>query len=147
MRRLALLLALTLLPACSAAPWTRLTSLVEAERLVHAADAQLRAGNPAAAARILEEVVRRYPDAPAHDRALYDLARAIVLTASGVPEYRQAAAHLERLLREHPSSPHAPDARAWRSVLVAYTARAGDHDRLLERFKAIDFELERRRQP
>lgn len=147
MKRLAVLLALMGLSACSTAPWARLTSSIEADRLVRAADAQLRAGNPQGTVRILEDVARRFPDAPAHDQALYDLARALVLTAKGVPEYRQAAAHLDRLLREHPTSPHALDARAWRAVLGAYVARAAELERLLERLKAIDFEFERRRQP
>jgi hypothetical protein len=70
-----------------------------------------------------------------------------VLAANGTREYRQAAAHLDRLLREHPTSPYAADARAWRSVLVAFATRGAELDRLLERLKAIDFEFERPRQP
>lgn len=145
--RLTLAVALAALSACSAAPWTRLTSSMEADRLVREADAQVRKGNPSAAARILEDVVRRYPDTPAHDQALYDLARALVLSASGGREYRQAASHLDRLLRDYPASPHASDARALRIALNAYAARAAELDRLLERLKAIDLEFERPRQP
>jgi len=168
MRRLSLLLTLMALSACSATPWARLgssieadrlarkadaqarvrlASSIEADRLVRQADAQARAGNPQETTRILESVVRRFPDAPVHDRALYDLARALVLAANGVPEYRQASAYLDRLLREHPTSAHAPDAQALRAVLGAYVAREAELERLLERLKAIDFEFERRRQP
>lgn len=150
MRRIWPLLVLPVLfvlSACSAAPWTRVTSALEAERRVREADAQIRAGNWSTAVRILEDAVRRYPDAPVHDEALYHLARALVLGANGGRDYRQAAGHLDRLLREHPTSPYAQDARAWRTVLVAYVARGAELDRLLERLKAIDVDLERPRQP
>ena len=147
MRRLMLLMALMTLSACSAAPWTRLTSSLEAGRLVREGEAQLRAGNPSAAVRTLDDVVRRFPDAPIHDQALYDLARALVLSANGGREYRQAAAHLDRLLRDYPTGPHAADARALRIALGAYVARTAELDRLIERLKAIDLEFERPRQP
>jgi outer membrane protein assembly factor BamD (BamD/ComL family) len=147
MTRLALVLMLMTLSACSAAPWTHLSSSFEADRLVREADALIQAGNWSAAVRILEGVVRRYPDAPSHDEALYHLARALVLSANGGREYRQAAGYLDRLLREYPTSPYASDARVWRALLGAYVARGAEMDRLLERLKAIDVELERPRQP
>ena len=115
---------------------------MEAGRLVREANVQLREGSPSAAARILEDVVRRFPDAPSHDQALYDLARALVLSANGGRDYRQASAHLDRLLREYPASSYAPDARALRIALGAYVARTAELDRLLERLKAIDLEFE-----
>ena len=108
---------------------------------------EVREGHPAAAARILEDAVRRFPDAPSHDDALYDLARALVLSANGGRDYRLASAHLDRLLREYPASSYAPDARALRIALNAYVARSAELDRLLERLKAIDLEFERPRQP
>ena len=147
MRRLMLLVALVALPACSAAPWTRLTSSLEADRLVREGNAQLQGGNPSAAVRILDDVVRRFPDARVHDQALYDLARALVLTANGGREYRQAAVHLDRLLRDYPTSQHAADARALRIALGAYVARTAELERLIDRLKAIDLEFERPRQP
>jgi outer membrane protein assembly factor BamD (BamD/ComL family) len=147
MRRLTLLVALLALSACSAVSWTRLASSMEADRLVREADVQLRGGNPPAAVRILEDVVRRFPDAPIYDQALYDLARALVLTSNGGRDYRQAAAQLDRLLREYPTSSHASDARALRVALGAYVARTTELDRLLDRLKAIDLEFERPRQP
>jgi outer membrane protein assembly factor BamD (BamD/ComL family) len=147
LRPLAVAVLLVTLAACSSAPVARVTSYFQADRLVRHADAQIQAGDWPGAVRTLEDVVRRFPDAPVHDEALYHLARALVLGANGSREYRQAAAHLERLLREHPTSPYARDARAWRSVLSAYVARGAELDRLLERLKAIDFELERPRQP
>jgi outer membrane protein assembly factor BamD (BamD/ComL family) len=147
MRRLMLPVLLMALAACSTAPLTRLTSSGEADRLVREADAQLRGGNPSAAVRILDDVVRRFPDARVRDQALYDLARALVLTANGGRDYRQAATHLNRLLRDHPTSPHAADARALRIAIGAYVARTADLDRLIERLKAIDLEYERPRKP
>jgi outer membrane protein assembly factor BamD (BamD/ComL family) len=130
--RAVVLVALLALSACTTTSWTRVTSSIEASRLVREADAQLREGHPSAAARILEEVVRRFPDAPSHDQALYDLARALVLSANGGRDYRLASAHLDRLLR---------------IALGAYVARSAELDRLLERLRAIDLEYERPRQP
>ena len=149
MTRALVLLALLSLPACSTTTttWTRISSSVEASRLIREANGQLRDGNPAAAARILDDAVRRFPDASGHDQALYDLARALVLSANGGRDYRQASAHLDRLLREYPTSSYVPDARALRIALGAYVARSAELDRLLERLKAIDLEFERPRQP
>jgi outer membrane protein assembly factor BamD (BamD/ComL family) len=147
MRRVTLVAALMMLSACSTRSWTSLTSPLEAYRLVQEADAQLRAGNSSAAVRILEDVARRFPDAPNHDHVLYDLARALVFSASGGREYRQASAYLDRLLREYPASSYAVDARALRLALGAYATRAAENDRLLERLKAIDLEFDRPRQP
>jgi outer membrane protein assembly factor BamD (BamD/ComL family) len=126
---------------------SRVTSSKEADRLVREAYAQLQAGSPPAAVRILEDVVRRFPDAPIHSQALYELARALVLTANGGRDYRQATAHLDRLLREYPTSQHATDARALRAAIGAYVARTAELERLLERLKAIDFEFERPLRP
>ncbi|HEX2502160.1 MAG TPA: tetratricopeptide repeat protein [Methylomirabilota bacterium] len=147
MSRAALLVTLVALSACSSTPWARLTSSVEADRLVREADAQLVAGNPSAAVRVLEDVVRRFPDAFVHDQALYELACVLVLSANSGREYRQAAAYLDRLLREHPTSPRAADARALRAALGAYVARTAELDRLLDRLRAIDLEFERPRRP
>lgn len=152
MSRLALLVTLMTLSACSSAPGPRITSSpvtssMQADRLVLEADVQLQAGNPTAAVRILEDVVRRFPDAPVHARALYDLARAQVLSVNGGREYRHAAGHLDRLLREYPTSQHAPDARALRAAIGAYVARTAELERLLERLKAIDLEFERPLRP
>ena len=55
MTRAVVLVALLALSACSTTSWTRVTSSIEASRLVREADAQLREGHPSAAARILEE--------------------------------------------------------------------------------------------
>ena len=149
MTRALVFLALLSLSACSTTTttWTRITSSVEANRLIREANGQLRDGNPAAAARILDDAVRRFPDASGHDQALYDLARALVLSANGGRDYRQASAHLDRLLREYPTSSYVSDARALRIALGAYVARSAELDRLLERLRAIDLEYERPRQP
>jgi outer membrane protein assembly factor BamD (BamD/ComL family) len=144
------LVAVLLLSACSTTTtttWTRISSSMEASRLIREANIQLHEGNPKAATRILEDAVRRFPDTPSHDQALYDLARALVLSANGGRDYRQASAHLDRLLREYPTSRYTPDARALRIALGAYVARSAELDRLLERLNAIDLEYERPRQP
>jgi hypothetical protein len=142
--RLSLLLALLALSACSHAPGPRpIAPSSEADRLVRDADAQIRAGQPSLAVPILDDVVRRFPDASVHDQALYELARALVLSANGSREYRRAAAQLDRLLREHPTSAYTPDAKAWRSVLNALLGHTAERERLLERLRAIALEFER----
>ena len=108
----------------------------EAERLVAA-----REYTPAA--RLLEGVARGAPDTAVHDRALYTLGRALVQPDNPARNYRQALAWFDRLLREHPASPHAADARAWRALLSAYLARTDE----LERLKQLDLQLERARKP
>ena len=144
MRRLPLLLTLLALSACSHAMGPRpILPPSEADRLVRAADAQIRAGRPSEAVPILDDVVRRFPDASVHDQALYESARALVLSANGSREYRRAAAQLDRLLREHPTSAYTPDAKAWRAVLNAFLGSTAERERLLERLKTIDLERER----
>jgi outer membrane protein assembly factor BamD (BamD/ComL family) len=160
------LIALMLLTACSTVPRDRTplagnTALVEqpdreadrfraanraigeGDRLLRDAEAKLRAGSPAAAIRILEDLVRRFPDGPFHDRALYELASALVLTGNASWEYLPAVAPLDRLLREHPGSSYAADARALRMVIGAYVARTAERDRLIKQLKAVDLEFER----
>ena len=172
MSPLAGLIALGLLSACSTPPRGPLSSgdvapvrqadpvvreadrlraatqaLEEGQRLLRDAEALLSAGNPAAAIRLLEDVVQRFPDVPIHDRALYEWASALVFTANATGEYRPALVPLDRLLREHPSSAYAGDARALRMVIGAYMARTAERDRLLNHLKAIDLEFERPVQP
>lgn len=111
--------------------------------MVSEAEAQVKAGAYPAATRLFETVVRRHQSAPVHDRALYGLARTLVLAENAARDYRQALGYFDRLLREHPGSPYASDARAWRFLLTAYLARTEE----LERLKKLDIELERQKRP
>jgi hypothetical protein len=122
-------------------------ALEEGQRLLRDAEGQLTAGNAVAAIRILEEVMRRFPDVPIHDRALYECASALVLVGNASGDYRPALAPLDRLLREHPTSAYATDARALRMVIGAYIARTAERERLLNHLKAVDLEFERPPQP
>jgi hypothetical protein len=142
-RRLSLLVVLVALSACSLAVWPRPIVPSAAERLIRDADVQMRAGQPALAISILDEVVRRFPEDPVHDQALYELARALVLSANGTREYRRAATQLDRLLREHPASTYAPDAKAWRAALQLLLVRTAEQERLVERLRATDLERDR----
>ncbi len=146
MRRLVRLLGLFVVSACSVGTplsgplQPRVLPPDSANQLVTEAEAQVKAGAYPAALRIFQEVVRRFPTAPAHDRALYGLARALVLAENSGRDYRQAYVYFDRLLRDHPESAYAVDARAWRSLLAAYLARTQE----IERLKQIDLEMERR---
>ncbi|HLC40472.1 MAG TPA: tetratricopeptide repeat protein [Methylomirabilota bacterium] len=120
----------------------------EADRMVKEAEDQVRNGEYPAAARLFEEAIKRFPNSPAHDRALYGLARTLVIPDNGGRDYRQAHLYFDRLVREHPDSVYAPDARAWRGLLSVYLARTEETERLkqdIERLKKIDIEMERPR--
>ena len=169
MRRLGWLPLLLLFSACSAIPWLAAKRPSEAERMVSEAEEQVKRNAYPPAARIFEEVVSRFPDSPVHDRALYGLARTLVLAEPSARHYRQAQVHFERLLREHPESLYGPDARAWRGLLSAYLSRLDESERVrqesdrvkqeadrlrleaerlkqdIERLKKIDIEMERPR--
>jgi outer membrane protein assembly factor BamD (BamD/ComL family) len=125
--------------ACATAPAPPPPAPTAGQRLVATGEARLAAGQPGTATRRFAEALRAEPRGPAADRALYGLGRALV--AQGPAEYRQAQRVFDRLLREHPGSPHAADARVWRALLNAYLARAEE----LESLKRIDQELERAR--
>jgi len=136
---------LVALSACSPTLWTRPLFPSDAERLIRGADVEIRAGQPAVSIAILDDVVRRFPEDPAHDQALYALARALVLSANGTREYRRAATQLDRLLREHPTSTYTSDAKAWRTVLQLLLVRTAEQERLAERLRATDLERDRLR--
>ena len=72
------------------------------------ADVFLSLGQPAEAARALEEIARDFPDSYLADRALYDLAG---LQERALNDPTAAAATLRRLLDAFPASLLAPDAR------------------------------------
>jgi hypothetical protein len=115
----------------------------EAERRVGEGEARLAAGQPGPAAQAFAAALSLDLPPAARSRALYGLAQATVLGSAGPRDYRRALGHLDRLLREHPGSAEAVDARAWRTVLAGYLARTEE----LERLKRIDVESERRRLP
>jgi hypothetical protein len=158
-RRLAEAIAFGVLTACSTAPRDRSPSVRdtgvedrlarEADRLravdrvmegsdrsLRVAEGQLARGNPAAAVRILEDLVRESPESSSHDRALYRLASALIVTGNASGDYWPALAPLTRLLREHPNSPYVTEARALRVLIGAYVARTAERDRLLKQLKA-----------
>jgi len=115
----------------------------DARALVKEADALAAARAYPAASRLYEDAIRRFPGDPVQGRALYGLGRLLVLADNPSRSYSRALSYFDRLLREHPDSPHASDARAWRGLLAAYLARAQE----VERLKQADLELERRRPP
>lgn len=129
----------------------------DGERLVRAADSRLRAGAYAEAARLFETVARQTPPSPFRDRALAGLGRILVNPEYAGRDYRQAYGVFDRLVRDHPDSPHAAEARAWRELLGLYVTLGQQLERRtqellqrtedLERLKRIDLELERRRSP
>ena len=123
-RRLAPLLVLLALSACSAAPWSRRPPSrptgSSAMRRPSSRREIPRAPFGSWRTSFADTLTR-----PSDDEALYVLARALVLGANGAREYRQAAAHLDRLLREHPTSRYAADARAWRAMLGVIVAPGG----------------------
>jgi TolA-binding protein len=134
--------------ACAALPLDRPQvvehpPLDDARGLVRQADVLVATRAYPAASRLYEETIRRFPGDPAQDRALYGLGRLLVRADNPGRSYPRALLYFDRLLREHPDSPYAADAQAWRGLLAAYLARSQE----LERLKQADLELERRRSP
>ena len=129
-------------------PASSVSTKSEADRMVSEAEEQIKNGAYPTAARLFEEVIKRFPNSPAHDRALYGLAHTLVLPENSGRDYRQAHLYFDRLVREHPESVYAADARAWRGLLSVYLARTEETERLkqdIERLKKIDIEMERPR--
>jgi tetratricopeptide (TPR) repeat protein len=93
--------------------------------LVARGDALARAGDfgtaEATYRRVLDAPPRDRPaDRPADrpvDRALLGLGRLYVSPDNANRDYRQAHQQFDRLAREHPESPVAGEARAWRDLL------------------------------
>ncbi|MCI0403694.1 MAG: outer membrane protein assembly factor BamD [Acidobacteria bacterium] len=93
--------------------------LVQVQELL--ADSEFRVGrfyfiryNPRAAASRFSELVERYPNYSQRDEALWMLAQSWEQTRPGLwnPDPEKAAETYARLIREHPASPFAEDARA-----------------------------------
>lgn len=152
------LVAMVALVACaSAGAVPRDPPPDDAVGMVRDAEALARAGQYQGATRLLDEIARRPPTTPSHDRALFGLGRLFVLVDNPARDYRLALASFDRLLAEHPRSPYAADARAWREVLTAQLAlsqeleartqelKARTQD--LQRLRRLDLELERARRP
>ncbi len=112
-----------------------------AAQLVARADEQAQARNYQEAQLTYRRALDESPsNNPAADRALFGLARLQVTPENPSRDYRQAHEHLERLLKDHPRSRLADEARAWRDVLAALLAREEEVQRLGQ-----ELEQERRR--
>lgn len=140
MRRAAAAVGLVvLLGGCSSAPFRPATDWVHAWRLVEQADGLAQDGDHAGARALYEQVLREYPGSPWIPRALFRLARLEVTPDSPVRNYRQAHTHFDRLVREHPDSSYAREARAWRETLAQLLSVRQD----MERLKKLELEQER----
>jgi TolA-binding protein len=102
-------------------------------------------GRPREARDLYETVIRDHPKEPAAADALYGLAILEVEPKSPIRDYPAARAKFQRLLTEHPDSPHAAEARAWRAALGEIERCSADAARLrqdMERLKRLDLEQE-----
>jgi tetratricopeptide (TPR) repeat protein len=116
--------------------------------LVARADTLARSGDfkaaEAAYRRVLDTPRRDVP--PDRDRALLGLGRLYVAPDNPGRDYRQAYQQFERLAREHPDSPAAAEARAWRDVLGAAQRQREDAARARQETERLRQELKRARQ-
>jgi tetratricopeptide (TPR) repeat protein len=102
-------------------------------------------GRPRDARELYESVIRDHRKEPAAADALYGLAILQVEPKSPLRDYSAARANFQRLLAEHPDSPHAAEARAWRAALGEIERCSTDAARLrqdMERLKRLDLEQE-----
>jgi hypothetical protein len=126
--------------------------LDDVDRALGRADAAARLGAHADATRTLEEALAGNGRSPALDRVLLRLGHLYVDPANPAADYRRAARLFDRLLREHPGSRHAAEARAWRELLEAHAVRGQELQRVrqelerrtrdLETLRALDLEVE-----
>jgi hypothetical protein len=132
----------------------------DAERLVLLAEARAHAGEHTEAVRLFEEVSRD-PSSAFADRALLGLTRSLCNREYAGHDYVAAYVAADRLLREHPDSRYAEEARVWRDLLEGHLARGQElarrlvqveglvaelerQSRELQRLRGVDLELERR---
>ena len=144
--RIALVAAVLLSACASTGVVSRDPPPDDAAVKVRDAEALVRVGQYLGATRLLDEVARRPPTTPAHDRALLALGRLLVLADNPGLDYRQATRYFDRLLRDHPESPYATDARAWRDLLTAHLALSQELRARSQELEARTQELEARTQ-
>ena len=138
-----------LLAACASGRGSGLATPLppdDTERLLRLAEREAQAGNDAEAARLFEEVLRRPAGPAVTDRALVGLTRLLVDPESVTHDYRRAHVLAERLVREHPDSAHAAEARAWRDLLGSYLARGQELERRAQELDQNARELKGRTQ-
>jgi outer membrane protein assembly factor BamD (BamD/ComL family) len=138
-----------LLAACHAPLWKRpFADTDPAAELVAQADGLARDGKSKAAARLYEQAAREYPHDPAAAGALHGLGLLQVDPKSSIRDYRAARSTYDQLLTGYPDSPWTAEARSWQAVLQELEHRDAETARLrsdLERLKALDIDMERRR--
>ena len=145
MRRL--LLVLLLLVACKP-PKPPAVEPSVAERELARADELARMNQLEPARELYRKVVRDNPKDPTAAQALYALGLLYVDPKGPLRNYPSARVAFDRLATEHPSSPHAAEARAWSAALrelQQYKDQATGLRQDLEHLKKLDLELERRR--
>jgi chromosome segregation ATPase len=117
----------------------------DTERLVRRAEREAQAEHHTEATRLFEEVLRQ-PKSAFADRALIGLTRLLVDSDNADRDYRRAHRLAERLVREHPDSAYAAEARSWRDLLGSYLARGQELERRAQELDQTTRELEGRTQ-
>jgi hypothetical protein len=117
--------------------------------LVARADVLARSGDfrtaEATYRQVLDAPARDGTPDPAWDRALLGLGRLYVSPDNPARDHRQAYQQFDRLARERPDSPQAPEARAWREVLNAAQRQREETTRAREETTRARQEAERLR--
>jgi outer membrane protein assembly factor BamD (BamD/ComL family) len=130
--------------ACTAAPpapGPEATPPDDTERVIRLAVARQEAGALAEATLLFDAVTQQSPPSPFQDRALAGLGRVLVSPDHGGRDYRRAHAVFDRLVREHPDSAYAAEARAWRDLLGAYLAAGLELERRTQELLSRSEEL------
>ena len=142
------LLLITAAACTTGRPATSGGAAPEAGRLIAQADDLAERGEPRAALKAYDQVLREYPGDPAAAAALYGLGRLQVDPSSGLRNYRAAQRTFSRLLADYPGSRWEAEARAWRTTIADLIAREEEAARLkkqIEQLRRTDLDLERRR--
>jgi hypothetical protein len=86
------------------------------------------------ALRAAQDALERSVQGPGGDAALYDLALLSAHPGNPKKDYRRTQQYLDRLMKEHPKSPLAGEAKVWAGVLSS-----------IEKTKQIDIEIEEKK--
>jgi hypothetical protein len=105
------------------------------------ADALARDARTDEARDLYEQIAREPATGAAPATALYRLGRLHADPSSGLLDHAAALDAFERLVADHPASPWAPEARAWRTALLEIRAREAEAARLRREVARLEADL------
>jgi outer membrane protein assembly factor BamD (BamD/ComL family) len=120
-------------PSCEPKPLPVTQPGAECERRLQAVQAEIEIRDFDSAIRECKHVLAQPIRERQHDLALFDLGLLYAHYANPRKDYKTSLLYFSRLIREHPGSPLAEEAKIWADMLET-----------MEKTKQVDMELEER---